>query len=178
MCHYVTLVMSAEAHDRLAAIFPTYYLSPYQIINPSVTSHLKPGELYWCARAGLCHCGTGLGSMRDRGPRFSAEEIRELNRLRKKGWSEARLERWQAEKREAVERQSQATEERYKPSANRWYEFLLASHTEKIGILLHWYGHSVETELLAGLQREVVRRSELDVGFLMQIKEDVIYEFD
>ena len=179
MCQFITLIFpSKSVCERLRDVFPTYCLAPNRVENRSVRAQLKPEEAYYVATAGLCQCGTGLGSLAHTVTRASLEESREEAKRVKKGWSAPRIARWKAERKEAEMRQEEARRTKYLSSAERWRAFLLATDGTRLGILLHWYGSSVQDEVFGTLARRFVPRVTLTVEMLMHLEEDTIYEFD
>src|SRR5262245_39681188 len=125
MCHYITATLS---HDTdLAALQPVIRehrmaLSP--IHNAHVEAQLPRGTLYLSATRSMCDCGTALGCLNggDR-DRYHAGE-RDRERLRRKGWGEAKIARWVAEREALGERIRNYTGLTLREDAERWLSFL------------------------------------------------------
>src|SRR5688572_15732863 len=97
MCHFITAVIPPEvAPDAAAALFAAHRLGFVVLQNPNVAAQLSDGERHILTTRGHCDCGTVLGSHRE-----AANHERELEKLRKKGWGEAKIERWVEQKRAA-----------------------------------------------------------------------------
>lgn len=65
--------------------------------NPGVIKQLRHGERYFLTTRGMCDCGTEIGvSVRTAGtlPPRDADISREVKKLKKKGWTDAKVDRW------------------------------------------------------------------------------------
>jgi hypothetical protein len=109
---------------------------------------------------------------------------RDLERVRKQGWSEAKIQRWLAEKqiaREKDERKSQHEAEGGTRDAKQWMKLLTAvvrsGKAKQLGILLHWYRSGVTNERIRLKDTIATRLVEVTPEFLMTMKEDVLYNF-
>jgi hypothetical protein len=178
MCHYVTAVLPGSAnHAALAEIAARHgrTLEPQQ--SPSVEAELRTGERYFLTTRGHCDCGTALGALNEAETRLQhrarAAEDEEL-KLRRKGWSEAKITRWKEQKSEQLARPQTV------PDATDWEQLLkdmLSSRqTSSVALLLHWYNGPIEARIhLHG--RQVVRLADLTSDLLGRMREDVLYEF-
>ena len=106
-----------------------------------------------------------------------------MKKFRKQGWSEAKIQRWLEQKEQTKERHRREDEVLANgggPEVDRWIEFLddliRCGPSSRFGLLLHWYGGSVEGERIKIKRRERVKLSELNPERLMRIEEDVLYE--
>jgi hypothetical protein len=181
MCHFITATLP-EGTD-LAALCPVLkehggVLNPLE--NPWVQEQLPSGTLYLNATSGICACGTSLGSLRRTADRPAASK-KELRKLRQEGWSEAKIERWVEEK-EAAKAQALTTAQAARTAdAERWItqlrSILAAGKTDRVGLLLHWYRGSLEDERIHLRNRVPVRIDEVTPDLLMNLEEDVLYEF-
>jgi hypothetical protein len=98
MCHYVTGTLPfATAPATAKTVAESHHLQFEALCNPFVQKQLRQGEGYFRLGRGMCDCGTPLGS---RDPRASAwrPSAKELARLHKKGWGEAKIARWLEQK--------------------------------------------------------------------------------
>ena len=178
MCHYVTAVLPRTADLlSLVEIAGRHSRNLEPLRNPSIEDRLKPGERHYLTTHGHCDCGTPLGTLdrdeaiRDR--RRKATDARE-RRLRREGWSEAKIDRWRKEKEQHPSKSMQ------QGSVDDWLallrEMLGSGATPFIGLLLHWYDGPLDGRIeVRG--REVVRLADLDEDALGRMKEDILYEF-
>jgi hypothetical protein len=67
------------------------------------------------------------------------------------------------------------------PDAAHWVKFITAvlksGHTRKIGLLLHLYHGGIGSERINIHGREIVKLDEISPKRLMEMNEDVVYEF-
>src|SRR5215204_2934353 len=115
MCHFITATLPGDVDRKQAAeIFARHKLSFEEIENESVRRHLKPGDVYILTTSGHCDCGTVLGSQ-FRAPEPTAEQKeqsqrRDLEKLKKKGWSQSKIDRWFKEAELAADKEKRAEE--------------------------------------------------------------------
>lgn len=185
MCLYITATLPGDANpDCVAPIFKSYKLSFETVSNPYVLEQLHPGDAYFSTTSSHCDCGSALGSL----GRFKGDEPegyeRELKKLRRKGWSEAKIQRWLEQKEQTKEkhvREDETLAEGNTPVAQHWVDcisqVLSSKCTDRVGILLHFYHVDVEGERVKILGQERIKLEELTPRLLMEMKEDIVYEF-
>lgn len=175
MCHFITAVLPGSAnHAALAEIAARHGRALKPQRNPSVEEHLKSGEHYFLTTQGHCDCGTALGALgraESKLERRKSAADNEESKLRRKGWSEAKIKRWKEQKSEHLAKPKST------PEATDWEDFLkelLSSRqTPFVGLLLHWYSGPIEGRIeLQG--REAAN---LSAEILGRMQEDVLYEF-
>jgi hypothetical protein len=135
----------------------------------------------------MCDCGTVLGSGY-RVPELSAEEKAKfkeqtIDKFKKKGWSDSKIERWFREAALTEEKESRGRELQHESSltfASDWLEFIAdvldSKVSSRVGLLLHSYSGGLDGRI-AIVGKEQVRRKDLDENVLLQMVEDVIYDF-
>jgi len=186
MCHYVTATMSAGGEaNAVRKIADTFALRWEQIHNPSVAKALLPGETYFYTTRGMCDCGTDLGSARRIATPRPPDHEREAKKLRKKGWGAAKIERRHKDRQADFERrQAEAEARKDQPPhhAQIWCDFihavLDAGAARSIGILLHFYRGGIDSERIPIAGRRSLKAGELTAQVLLQLEEDVLYEFN
>lgn len=188
MCHFITATLPGNVdRKRAAEIFARHKLNFEEIDNESVRKHLESGDLYFLTTSGHCDCGTVLGS-EHRDPGLNAEEKeqfrrREIEKLKKKGWSQTKIDRWfkEAELTEEKEKRSEEFAHEYAARfASDWVAFIQNMLNTKvgprIGLLVHFYSGGLSSRIPI-VEKKRVNLRELDEGVLLQMSEDVIYEF-
>jgi hypothetical protein len=181
MCHYITATLPRDADlKRLRPIIRQHKLAFTPMDNPYVQAQLPAGTYYLLATRGYCDCGTVLGC----GVRPAPAGPRESEaKLRNKGWSEAKLERWRAEKAASAERREREAEEAARQrlsEAEEWLRFIrdmLREGAGSVGLLLHWYSGRPETERIRIAAQVRVAADELTPELLLRVDEDVLYVF-
>lgn len=176
MCHFITATLpaglSSEAVETIARNHGRNWLSAS---NKYVARHLDDGEQYFYTTRGHCDCGTSLGSSRA-GDKDESKLAKQLKKLRRKGWSEAKIDRWLKDKEKARSNRPEPEND-----AAIWVALIdnvLGSTDAKyVGLLLHFYSGDLNDEQIAISHVETVPRSELTEDRLRAIHEDVLYRF-
>lgn len=179
MCHFITMVAPRGVDEEaLKAILRRYQRGFMPIQNRFVQRYLKSGELYFLPSPKYCDCGTSLGSARDDGMPESEQIARheqEIAKLRRKGWSNTKIERWERDQAKASERRRPTMCE---DGPDEWPSLLEAALEELrlpyIGILLHMYSGGFDTAP-KDIERRRLRFDEDLSRRLYEMKEDVLY---
>ena len=184
MCHYITATISDKHEiESVALIFKLYGFGFELISNPHVAQQIGPQACYILTSGKYCDCGTALGSLSNRVQDKAIDLEPQVRKLRKQGWSEAKIKRWLEQKEQTKERHLREDEALAKdgsPELDRWImlltELINVRQIPIVGVLLHWYHGAVERERIKIQRRERFRLSEVTAGRLMKIEEDVLYE--
>jgi hypothetical protein len=149
----------------------------------SLQSTLREGETYYLTTRGTCDCGTGIGILHDL-QRPVPDYERKKKKLRKKGWSDHKIERWIADKRRELEKaKDRNTQYLSNPPIDvvHWMGFisdvLNAKAASYLGLLKHWYDGLIETERINIVDRRWIPFNKLDHECLLNAEDDVIYTF-
>ncbi len=187
MCTFITAVLpkSVDVVGRRdlinglhVAFTPTY--------NKFIMAQLDPNSA--CYLTGhMCDCGTVLGCLQSGDARSSDHDqrrARKIKALRKKGWSQTKIELWLSEKHKMIEREDRKkrdTRKEREDEAARWIRFvqdvLHETDATYLGILLHEFRGFVETERWKIADRVECSLPELDGAYLMNMQEDVFHKF-
>jgi len=142
MCTYVLAVLpqsiDVAALDAIARGFGRR-VSPFANGADAIAPNLEPGERLFGTTPDHCDCGTALGkSALPLGRTF--EPAREAAKLRRKGWSEARIARAVAQAEAAHGADTRSSEE-----LARWRGFIAAALDSKLtpSIGLMWVDDNV-----------------------------------
>ncbi len=184
MCYYITgTIAPGDKAVEVRRIAEEYHIHWDPIENLSIKKQLRTGETYYCTTWGMCDCGTTLGSGRIDASRPRSHD-RKLSQLRKQGWSEAKIQRWIADRETVANRKENAKAKQAAipgHDAERWTDFcgavLTRNAAKTIGLLLHWYKRSIESERLSNLKCQTLTLDQLTPEFLAKIDEDVLYRF-
>jgi hypothetical protein len=110
--------------------------------------------------------------------------LKEVEALKKKGWSTAKIERWIEDKRKKQHKLLQANEHYRKavrPNAEEWTSFLrgVVTHAAigQFGLILHFYKTGPEEEKISLKGQQTVPIDTVSPEFLMGIEEDILYTF-
>lgn len=178
------MVLPPKANFKeVAAVLLRHHRRAGVIENPHLATHLRPGELYIQPATKTCDCGTWLGSGCPR-PSVKRPERSVLDKLRLKGWSQAKIDRWIAQRDEVTARNTRSDADR-KTAINGtdpdgWIstasELLALSGVNYVGILLHHYYGTLVAERLSIAGRSKLKLDESLSDALFNIEEDRIYE--
>ena len=185
MCHYITATLPREVDpNSVAHIFESHKLGFELISNPHISQQIDSGDWYVLTTRKHCDCGTALGSLNREGAGKVVSYERDLEKFRKQGWSEAKIQRWVEQKEQTKERHQREDEflaQGGSPELDGWVAFLNAvlkfGQARRIGLLLHWYRRGIRSERINIKGREKLTLSEVTAERLMKMKEDVVYEF-
>jgi len=184
MCDYILGVVPREAElVRCRAIARAAHRNFEPVANAHLLAQLDPGDrLFYVGSRSTCDCGTALGLLYKGGHGPRSDDIeRQAARLRKRGWSEAKVARWRYSKQVAAT-PDLAEEERtlrvHEPMIDTWVDLLnemLASSTPRFGLLVHWGN--------GGCDRfEIEERREFSMRFLqrrslLEMPHDTLFSF-
>lgn len=105
MCHYITATLPHEVELKsVAQIFDSHKLGFELISNPHVAEQIDPQAWYILTTGKHCDCGTAVGSLALQRTAKVLSYDREVMKLRKQGWSEAKIRRWLEQKEQTKER--------------------------------------------------------------------------
>ncbi|MDR2958696.1 MAG: hypothetical protein LBV10_04065 [Stenotrophomonas sp.] len=141
MCTFITLFLPTSFPlDEAAAIMQRSGRRLFAQASPSLQAAAGPGWQPWLS-ATHCDCGTALASA-GAPPEWKSD----AERWRKKGWSEAKIARAQAEQTARHEQDQQMVREQALDDAGQWLQridALLGAGAARIGLLVRDYDGSV-----------------------------------
>ena len=171
MCDFINLVLPAQADiDALRLIVERHgrVLEP----NPEarVARELGADERAYLTTR-ICDCGTRLAARRVRSREH--DEDRAAARLRRDGWSEAKIRRWREQRSEAVVRRSEARAHSRQDEVAMWIALigeLLDAKVAHVGLLVHWATDSIQ-------RGPVLPRGRLNVETMASLEKNVLVTF-
>jgi len=187
MCLFITTILPEDADlETVRAILSEFgYAYTPPIDCPAVETRIEENEIAFRPTLGMCDCGAELGAQARlmRQSESEAQIVRKIERLRRKGWTQAKIERWLEQKGWALEKNERALREREKrnaPGAEQWavlFRTILGSgRVGYVGLLLHWCGHCRARG--APPERELLGFDDLTAESLMRLEEEVVYIFE
>lgn len=144
MCTFISATINADAD--LALLEATFERCRRRFEEAPLVPQLPAGRRYLVHSVGHCDCGTEIGS----GLAFGRSKVEagDLEKLRRKGWSEAKIDRWLGQKAEAEVRDRRVGDDRLvnaHQDLGIWVELVravLASPTVRVFGLMHdFYAH-------------------------------------
>jgi hypothetical protein len=182
MCTFITLVAATDDLDRMNAILATWDKRSHtrraeRVDTPGLHACLAPDEReYWLTRL-PCDCGTYLGCAVQRANNPDDERAADIARYRRKGWSEAKIARTEADKDRAAARPV-----RNPPNEDGtyWIDLLTALAEglglQEVGLMHHFYTKSPGAEPDMATRRNAGTLSEAD-QVLARMEDGVIHDF-
>jgi len=150
VCQYIILIVRGEiAH--VASALQRHGRRATGINNPSVRRVLGAQEEQFLTTAGHCDCGTVLASAPARLPDYQLE----AERLRERGWREARIERRLRERDKADERPEGEPTDSFRYWAGVLQDVIAAKGVTAAGLIVHRYLGSVSDENFSLSRREI-----------------------
>ena len=184
MCHFISgLILNDFELTDLNEIGTFYSITFAKCDNDFIKGQLDNNEIYLIKSSKYCDCGTELGALqRFDNPSNKRIEKSELDKLKKKGWTDSKIQRWIDDKNKInVRDQNKFDQFRtgIHSDIDNWISFIqdLYSKTKikKFGLMLHWYKGGVNTERIKVLDKVKTKLKDLDDQILLRIKEDTMY---
>ncbi|MEW6306755.1 MAG: hypothetical protein AB1705_25085 [Verrucomicrobiota bacterium] len=186
MCYFITLILpvgNARDISVIDEILSRVHRTAEILSNPHLSQHLHLKERYLYPGGKMCECGTALGTLRETQPPKRIEK-KEIDGLRKKGWSETKIQRWIEQQMSVKERKAQIKAKQdlaaHGSDPDGWTATVRALISEArlpyVGLLLHWYSGDLESERIPIKSRVKLPNDDQLSNALYRIEEDTIYE--
>lgn len=146
--------------DTVRAVMERHGRAAEPTDNPSIREVLREGERQFVTTRGHCDCGTALAPRHASPETFEVKLAREATRMRRKGWSEAKIARAMEDRRKADERPSGCGSD----SLELWAAALrdLGEQLKLLyaGLFVRMYSGAIATEAFNASRREVKKDTE------------------
>jgi hypothetical protein len=165
----VTLPLAAET-DVLRDLFKSHRRRLDPVVNPFLAAQLPPGLGCFLTAWKMCDCGTAVGLLAGVEP-----EPPDRGHPRRRGWSEARTARWEAERAAHAARVRERLAATTDADAAAWVALLravVAAGVSEVGLLHHWYFGGVDTERFAVTVRQPIPGDALTEQGLLRLPPD------
>ncbi len=183
MCTLIAAVLPESANfEAVASIFDKHKVGFKVVEAPHALAELAPRDVVIQTTRAMCDCGTPLGSQSGNRTSHPARPNNPVDKLRKKGWSETKIARWQQQKEQEKQKEQRVQSvhaENALPHLDYWIRFisnvLHSGHTLRIGLLLVW--GTVQYDHHRTLRQERVKLSDLTAEHLLHMEENVVYNY-
>lgn len=176
MCHFITMIVPTDDLAAVSAVMKRHGREARPIDNPSVRKVLRPGEHQYVTTSGHCDCGTVLSARGETAEPPEKQLADEEARLRRKGWSNAKIARAIEGRRKAEAKPKSAKLD----SFDLWETVLGDLRAELklpyVGLFIRFYSGAIDSEVFDASRRETPRGAP-SRGFLAAMKEDEITIF-
>lgn len=160
MCHFITLVVPTNDIDALRAVMERHGRAADPIDNPSIRKVLREGERQFVTTRGHCDCGTVLAPRHESAEDFEEKLAKDASRMKRKGWSEAKIARAIEDRRKADARPNGGGSD----SLELWSAALrdLGDQLKLpyAGLLVRFYSGAIATEAFSASRREMAKSVE------------------
>lgn len=176
MCTFITAIVPTEtALPQLRELCDKYGFDVAPMDNLSLRTVVPDGYQFLPMR-GPCNCDTALG--------YSSSSMyqmhnlqQESSKLKRKGWSAAKIARWKTDKARAPQ-QKKAEKDSELRQWERWIGEVVRSRTAKnISIILHLYDGSIDTDRISIKSIENINIDGLNAEKLANLDWDILYKF-
>ena len=177
MCHYITLIAPTEDQAALHAVMEKHGRRAILVENDSVAKLLLPDERQYLTYRAHCDCGTVLGWRKHEREvhdhdRFAHEEAK----MRRKGWSEAKIQRALEGRLRAQTKPSKGPLDSYEFWQTIVSDIFDELKLPSLGLLVHFYSGRLDEESIRAVRNEVPRGSSV-LSVLEDLPEDVVTIF-
>ncbi|MCC6361085.1 MAG: hypothetical protein IT450_20275 [Phycisphaerales bacterium] len=162
MCYFITLVVGGADAGSIDPILRRHGRQATPVRNASLARVLAEGERQYLTCADQCDCGSALvpgeSTSARRNPRAATLQKRAA-RLSRKGWSQAKIDRWVSEHVQADAWSERQRHTKRADTLKMWTaiitDLVALPGVERAGLLLHQYSGSVDEEILNPLRETV-----------------------
>lgn len=174
MCFFISIIVRGGEAEAIDAALRRHGRRAKPFDNASVRNALHPDENHFLTTVGHCDCGTVLSPTEHTSGRLNGRKLKDVAKLKKKGWSATKIERWVADRTKADERAEEYNQINAPDSIDLWIQaiddVMSVAGVDQAGILLHFYSGTLEDEVIQ-LTRKRVSVRDFAIG-LREIKED------
>lgn len=179
MCHFILSTIPPNVDQEIILRTIKKYHRDYRPAEHNLSGEIihKDDKLYYTTK-GHCDCGTPLGTgnnSRSKGP-----SKRDLSKLRRKGWSEAKISRWVDQWMKNIKKDNRKLSEYDRsttPEITEWKELVIDILSQKeivrFGLVLVW---SPKSKITIDSVKQI-SLDNLDIDVLRCMEENVLYEF-
>ncbi len=153
VCYFITLIATTGDAAAMRAVMERHGRAASPIDNPSIRKVLRDGEHQYLTTRGHCDCGTVLAPRHDDAEKHAGDAAR----MRRKGWSGAKVARAIEDRRKADARPDGGN-----PDSIELWNAVLCELGEELklpyaGLLVRFYSGVVAAEAFTASRRNVAR---------------------
>jgi hypothetical protein len=181
MCIYIVLVLPKNSGlVDIDQVLLTRDLSFKSFKNESLEKQLN-ANLFVRLAKNLCDCNTPLGKNFRETTATNVTLEKEIDRMRRKHWTQAKINRVIAQKAALDKIKSLAQREQETVLLQCWCDFiktvLVQNSVKWMGLVLHPFDDTIETEIVQIADTVTVSRSEISHAYLSDLRNDIFYQF-
>jgi hypothetical protein len=180
MCHFITAICSSKTKlTDINSVGETYGLKFEDCDNEHIAKQISKTEKYLFKTSKMCDCGTSLGEANSKNDKTDRIQKTEIDKLKKKGWTETKITRYLVDKKKYEDKLSKQKDEILNKKSNELdnyinfiQELFKKTETEVFGLLLHWYSRGPENENIRLTDRKNISSKSLTILDLKTLEED------
>lgn len=179
MCYF--LLATLPAGITLQSINPTadsFGLHFTRVNIPSLQRQFPASETCYFFTNNYCDCHVVIDARRQlEGENADNEISHEMESIRRKGWSEAKIARWYKEKKATADRRNEkrSVVEDYEQYSAFLHQTLSERLTTHIGLLIHFYSGAISAEEIEVTKTVTLPIDRVSAVTLMALEDDVLY---
>lgn len=162
MCEFITLIAPTTDHSLVAELMNRHGRRAERVINCSVQAVLKDGETQYVTTNGSCDCGTVLGSMTGDAYTKDQDLAKEVRRLKRKGWSEAKISRALGDRQKANDQSPYIGPDSFELWNAVMKDFKKTLNLPYVRLMVRMYSGDVESEVFNVTRQKTPKTSPLD----------------
>lgn len=181
MCTFNTLLLPASASiDAVNAISRRVLGRTFAAQNNrAIEAALGEDSRSFVRAQGDCDCGERLGKLSS--PTSATSNHREIRKLRERGWGDAKIERWIADRARAEDKRERSSIAHAAPATDaEWTELVRTVLDQRaaawIGLFTHEYRGAIDTEQVTCRVAQRIRG--VTLAQIETIARDTIYVFE
>jgi hypothetical protein len=187
MCYYIyALFPKPVTIQSVNTIARQNGLAFEEVMNVYVQAPESPREIFFLKSCKPCDCGTSLGSLNKTFVTDDPDLVRKVQKLRLKGWSETKINRWLDTKEIYFEKNRKLADAYHEYAVEHsgeidtYIRFLGAclTTTPYIGLVLHWHSRGNSLTHIADRARLMMSIKELTPEVLLAMQTNTIYQFE
>ena len=182
MCNFITATCSSKTKlTDINSIGEIYGFTFEDCDNEHIANQILKSEKYLLKVSKMCDCGTSLGEAFFKNDKTERVQKSEIDKLKKKGWSETKITRYLVDKKKTEHKlilQQEVILKRQSKELDNYINFikdvLKKTDTETFGLLLHWYSSGPDNEKIKLSDRKNMSHEALTVLDLKMLEDDKI----
>lgn len=159
MCFFISIIVKGGDAQAIDMALRRHGRRAKPLDNASMRHALQTDESQFLTTVGHCDCGTALSPREHVGERQKSQTSKYIAKLKNKGWSATKIDRWIADRAKADERAEERHQSNAPDSLELWTQIIddvmAVDDVKQAGLLLHFYSGDVENEVLQPTRKSV-----------------------
>ena len=155
MCIFITVIAKRSDKDLISNILIKAGRRAEIIDNPSLRKMMSEDDIQFVTTNGHCDCNTVLGDA----PQIHSDALSiNIKRLKRKKWSQSKIDRYVADQEKTAEKKEKQREVSSGDSVEMWTNIIstaLTSGAQQIGLFYRMYSGLMESECFEPTVRKV-----------------------